>query len=284
MGTTRIEISIAARMRMKKTMSQNPNMLRTMIGIGLTLIFVLGYAVYSNTVESEYYGYNTSNEIEALTLNQDDSGTSEWYVSTNSPITWINVSVTGAPIDSILKVQADGVSWFHSPLLGENKDYPFNCEGDGDFSELVDTCAYSSSHELPVPDSGDVVIRGIVSSVLPIEGLGYLQADDINEAEDLASDLVYGESGVVTWRIGIYDSEGNTTSSQDVFITADVTVHDLVDVKEFEIDPIEESVYSLATLIGCFTMMLIVPLIIYFSAIYKAKKDESVRLDAPSLD
>ena len=42
-------------MRMKKTMSQNPNMLRTMIGIGLTLIFVLGYAVYSNTVESEYY-------------------------------------------------------------------------------------------------------------------------------------------------------------------------------------------------------------------------------------
>ena len=95
---------------------------------------------------------------------------------------------------------------------------------------------------------------------------------------------MYGESGVVTWRIGIYDSEGNTTSSQDVFITADVTVHDLVDVKEFEIDPIEESVYSLATLIGCFTMMLIVPLIIYFSAIYKAKKDESVRLDAPSLD
>ena len=80
-------------MRMKKTMSQNPNMLRTMIGIGLTLIFVLGYAVYSNTVESEYYGYNTSNEIESLTLNQDDSGTSEWYVSTNSPITWINVSV-----------------------------------------------------------------------------------------------------------------------------------------------------------------------------------------------
>ena len=31
-------------------MSQNPNMLRTMVGIGLTLIFVLGYAVYSNTL------------------------------------------------------------------------------------------------------------------------------------------------------------------------------------------------------------------------------------------
>ena len=269
---------------MRKTMSQNPNMLRTMIGIGLTLIFVLSYAVYSNTVESEYYGYSTSNVDESLILSQDDSDISEWYVSTNSPITWINVSVTGAPVDSVLRVQADGVSWYHSPLLGENKDYPFNCEGEGDFRDLVDTCSYSTTHELPVPDSGDVVIRGIVSSVLPIEGLGFLQANDLNEAEDLASDLIYGESGVVTWRIGIYDSEDNSTPSENVAITADITVHDLVDVKEFEIDPIEESVYSLATLIGCFTMMLIVPLIIYFSAIYKAKKDESVRLDAPSLD
>ena len=87
-------------------MSQNPNMLRTMIGIGLTLIFVLSYAVYSNTVESEYYGYSTSNVDESLILSQDDSDISEWYVSTNSPITWINVSVTGAPVDSVLRVQA----------------------------------------------------------------------------------------------------------------------------------------------------------------------------------
>ena len=269
---------------MRKTMSQNPNMLRTMIGIGLTLIFVLGYAVYSNTVESEYYGYSTSNEIQELALSQDDAGVSEWYVSTNSPITWINASVSGAPENSVLRIQADGVSWYHSPLLGENKDYPFNCEGDGDFSELVDTCAYSSTHEVNIDDMGNGVIRGIVSSVLPIEGLGYLQADDLDEAENLASDLIYGESSVITWRIGIYDSDGNSTSSENVAITVEVTIHDLVDVKEFEIDPIEESVYSLATLIGCFTLMLIVPLIIYFSAIYKAKKDENVRLEAPSLD
>ena len=265
-------------------MSQNPNMLRTMVGIGLILIFVLAYAVYSNTVVSEYYGYNTSNEIEALDLSQDDPEVSEWYVSTNSPITWINVSVLGAPTDSVLRVQADGASWYHSPLLGENKDYPFNCEGEGDFRDLVDTCEYSTTHQLDVEDTGEGVIRGIVSSVLPIEGLGYLQADDLGDAEDLASDLVYSESSVITWRIGIYDSEGNITSSENVAISANVTVHDLVGVEEFQIDAIEESVYSLATLIGCFSLMLIVPLIIYFSAIYKAKKDEGVRLDAPSLD
>ena len=58
-------------------MSQNPNMLRTMIGIGLTLIFVLGYAVYSNTVESEYYGYETTNTSESQVPNQDDDTVAE---------------------------------------------------------------------------------------------------------------------------------------------------------------------------------------------------------------
>ena len=112
---------------MRKTLSQNPNMLRTMIGIGLTLIFVLGYAVYSNTVESEYYGYETTNISESIELSQDDTDVAEWYVSTNMPITWINVSEFGAPEDSILRVQAEGTSWYHSPFLGENQDYPFNC-------------------------------------------------------------------------------------------------------------------------------------------------------------
>ena len=271
-------------MCMRKTMSQNPNMLRTMIGIGLTLIFVLGYAVYSNTVESEYYGYVTTNEMEALELNQDDPESSEWYVSTNIPMTWINVSAEGAPENSILRVQADGISWFHSPFLGENQDFPFNCEGDGDYSDLVETCDFSTTHEIEVIESGEVSLRGIVSSILPIEGLGYLQADDMEQALILADELINDEKSTITWRIGIYDENLEPISSNGISINVNITTHDLTSVSEFEIDPIEESVYSLATLIGCFSLMLILPLIIYFSAVYKAKKDESVRMDAPNLD
>ena len=269
---------------MRKTMSQNPNMLRTMIGIGLTLIFVLGYAVYSNTVESEYYGYVTTNEMEALELNQDDPESSEWYVSTNIPMTWINVSAEGAPENSILRVQADGISWFPSPFLGENQDFPFNCEGDGDYSDLVETCDFSTTHEIESIESGEVSLRGIVSSILPIEGLGYLQADDMEQALILADELINDEKSTITWRIGIYDENLEPISSNGISINVNITTHDLTSVSEFEIDPIEESVYSLATLIGCFSLMLILPLIIYFSAVYKAKKDESVRMDAPNLD
>ena len=264
-------------------MSQNPNMLRTMIGIGLTLIFVLGYAVYSNTVESEYYGYETTNTSESLELNRDDDGVAEWFLSTDMPITWVNVTVVGAPQDSILRVQADGTPWFHSPFLGDNQDFPFNCEGDGDYSDLVETCDYSTNHEIIVTQE-ESYLRGIVSSVLPVEGFGYLQADNLEEAYDTADDLISEEATVITWRMGVYDDEGIALESDGIEMRVSMVNHELVVVNEFKIDPIEESVYSLATLIGCFSLMLVLPLIIYFSAVYKARKDESKRLEAPPLD
>jgi len=53
---------------MKKSLAKNPNMLRTMIGTGLVLVLILSYAVYSNTLDSEYYGYKTTNESEIIDL------------------------------------------------------------------------------------------------------------------------------------------------------------------------------------------------------------------------
>ena len=183
------------------------------------------------------------------------------------PITWVNVTVIGAPQDSTLRVQADGTSWYHSPFLGNNQDYPFNCEGDGDYSDLVETCEYSTNHEIIITQE-ESTLRGIVSSVLPIEGLGYLQADDLEEAYDKANELISEEATIITWRIGLYDDEGNALESTGIEILVSMVNHELTDVNEFKIDPIEESVYSLATLIGCFSLMLVLPLIIYLSLIH----------------
>jgi hypothetical protein len=63
-----------------------------------------------------------------------------------------------------------------------------------------------------------------------------------------------------------------------------ITTHELVSVEEFTLDPIQESIYSFATLVGCFTLLLILPMIAYFSAVYKEKKDEEVRLKTPELE
>ena len=58
-------------------MSRNPNMLRTLIGLGLVLIIILGYAVHSNTVDSEYYMYETSNSEQNMELIQLEENSSE---------------------------------------------------------------------------------------------------------------------------------------------------------------------------------------------------------------
>ena len=51
-------------------MSRNPNMLRTLIGLGLVLIIILGYAVHSNSVDSEYYMYDHTNSEQKNVLIQ----------------------------------------------------------------------------------------------------------------------------------------------------------------------------------------------------------------------
>ena len=64
---------------MRKSLSRNPNMMRTMIGIGLVLILVLSYAVYSNTLDSEYYGYTTTNDEVELEMQETEEGSASWY-------------------------------------------------------------------------------------------------------------------------------------------------------------------------------------------------------------
>ena len=64
-------------------MSRNPNMLRTLIGLGLVLIIILGYAVHSNTVDSEYYMFETTNLEQNSELIQLEENSSEWYFVSN---------------------------------------------------------------------------------------------------------------------------------------------------------------------------------------------------------
>ena len=260
-------------------MSRNPNMLRTLIGLGLVLILILGYAVHSNTVDSEYYLFETSNSEESLEYIQLEENMSEWYVVTNSAITWINTTVDGAPQGSLLKLDASGVNWYHTPSLGQ-EDKDFNCkEFAPDYVGLIETCRMGAFHEINLDEQNDMI--GLVSLDLPIGGLGSIQADDLDEANQTAKKIVDDEANTITWKLTITDSDGNITSSQGIEITSTITTHELISVNEFKLDPIQESIYSLATLVGCFTLLLVLPMIAYVSALYKEKRDEEARVSTP---
>ena len=86
---------------MRKALAQNPNLLRTLIGMGLTLIFLLAYAVYGATIDTEVYLYESeSNESEVVLENVEKYYDSDenrtvwtWDADLNGTnLTWVNVS------------------------------------------------------------------------------------------------------------------------------------------------------------------------------------------------
>ena len=69
---------------MQKALAQNPNLLRTLLGLSFTLIFLLGYAVYGATISPSYYLYTTDTEstvietTDPVKLYDEDENVTNW--------------------------------------------------------------------------------------------------------------------------------------------------------------------------------------------------------------
>ena len=121
---------------MRAAMKQNPNMIRTLLGLSFSLIFLLGYAVYGATNDSGYYLYFSEHEEtnpELISVGQhpvlkDGKTVWVWEFDVNpSNLTWINVSVTDVYEGSMLKVtNVAGNFWSH-PELGNALESGVNC-------------------------------------------------------------------------------------------------------------------------------------------------------------
>ena len=95
--------------------------------------------------------------------------------------------------------------------------------------------------------------------------------------------LIAGQRDAVIWSVSVLDSDG-VMNSQGIALTVEIVTHELVSISEFKLDPIQESVYSFATLVGCFSLLLVIPLMVYYSAMYKAKRDERIRDETPEAE
>jgi len=248
-----------------------------MVGLGLVLILVLSYAVYSATVDSEYYRYETTNQGVEYQLELENSNESTWFVATSSAPTWINITVANAPNDAELFVISTSSTWYYSAMLGEQGDSVFNCK---EFDEISDSCEEGYEHSMAI-NSEEVVMRGRVSLELPIEGVGYERADDEIQAELGALELIAQESVTTTWIVEIR-VEGELVSPEGIEVGFSLTEHELVSISEFEIDPVQETLYGIATLVGCFFLLIAVPMMVYFAGVAKARLDEENRMDDPA--
>ena len=265
---------------MKKALAQNPNMLRTMIGLGLTLIVILSYAVYGATIDSSYYLYHTSNEeVQHDLQNQgltDDNTTQSWTFSTNRATTWLNVSMAGVEVGDSISISVSDGEWYHHEMLGSDEAERFSCRqtDDGGFEEY-NVCASAQTHTITADESGNITIRGIVSPDLPMGGLGSLYADSLLEAETASADLISTHNGTKVWTITLVS--GDEIHPSEYSPSVSTTSHELENVEPFEVDPVTEMLWSISALIGCFGMALFIPLVIYFAAQAKERREEKVR-------
>ena len=78
------------------------------------------------------------------------------------------------------------------------------------------------------------------------------------------------------WKIKIEDG-GEIASSEGVLVESEFSSHELLELEKFKLNPVQETVYSFSALVGCFFLVLVIPLMIFFSARYRENMNEKLR-------
>ncbi len=231
-------------------------------------------------MDSSYYLYNTTNEsVEHNATDQglsEDNTTQTWTFSTYKATTWLNVSIAGIETgDTVSITISDGV-WYHHEMLGSEDAERFSCRQNNEQNyEEYNVCTAASTHSLVAEGDGNITFRGIVHPELPMGGLGSLYADSMELAEEASNELISEHNRTLTWTMTLTSTD--TIHPDEYAPHVQSTSHDLESVEVFKVDPVEEMLWSISALIGCFSLALVVPLTIYFAARAKEMRENRVR-------
>ena len=157
---------------MKKALAQNPNLLRTLIGLSLTLIFMLSYAVYGATVSPSVYIYKTEPTVseynaseadeEVIRTYNEEENTTTWawqVIANDANLTWVNITATELSDGSVLRVTNVAKLYSHE-LLGTT--YSLENPLEEEFS-CADLCDYASTHERLSEEGGTLEFYALTS-------------------------------------------------------------------------------------------------------------------------
>ena len=254
---------------MRKALAQNPNLLRTLIGLGLTLILLLAYAVYGATINTEIYVYESNSNETVVSLDDaeryyspdDNTTTWTWDADLNGVnLTWVNLTVVSLSSGSIIAI-SNGEGLYSHPDLGNPDADEFSC---------TESCKKRIEHR--TNSTGETT--SIISLTNPdpaIRGKGSVYADSQKEASKKATKILNSTFEPTKVRITIIE-EGNRTVNPSVELTQ--VNESLYNVEMFEVDAATEFLWALAAVIGCFSMVLVPSFTVYFAARAKQKKTE----------
>ena len=260
---------------MKKALAQNPNLLRTLIGLSLTLIFMLSYAVYGATVSPSYYIYQTEatntefNEIELdkQVIDNETYWTTVLDVDAQN-LTWVNMSIDDLASGAIIKLSNTAKLYSHQFLGVE--DAKVTVDGDKVDFRCSEHCQHSDVIEVESEDSS-IELRSLTSTDPARRSNGTVYADNIGEAEQEAReeiDYLHGSPQLI-----IQIKEPGDKSVQPVILIHTVN-EEFSSIEVYSIDAATEFLWALAAVVGCFSMVLIPSFTVYFAARAKDKKRE----------
>ena len=260
---------------MQKALAQNPNLLRTLLGLSFTLIFLLGYAVYGATISPSYYLYTTETETtihnsnEPTKLYDEEDNITNWrwtFTADGVNLTWVNVSAGDLSRGSIMKLINSAGLYSHTKL-GDPDAEDFSCE---------DKCFYNSTHELISDDGGDEAIYSMTTTDPGRRNNGTVYAKSLGSAEDKAREIIEHSHSPSVIIVEVKE-KGNKSTSPDVIL---VTVNeDFSEIEVFSVDAGTEFLWAVAAVVGCFSMILIPSFTVYFAARAKERKNE-LKLEA----
>ena len=255
---------------MQKALAQNPNLLRTLLGLSFTLIFMLAYALYGATISPSYYLYTTDTEttvnenVEPVKLYDDDTNETNWrwtFTADGDNLTWVNVTAGGLSKNAVVKLTNSAGLYSHSKL-GDPDAEGFACE---------DSCYLNNTHEIISENGGD---DGIISMTTTDPGRrnnGTVYAKSLDEAESKARDIVEYFHTPAVIIVEIIEA-GNKSTAPSVSL---VTVNeDFAEISVFSVDAGTEFLWAVAAVVGCFSMILIPSFTVYFAARAKERKNE----------
>ena len=260
---------------MKKALAQNPNLLRTLIGLSLTLIVLLSYAVYGATISPSYYIYETEatdtvfDDVELTKVVQNNETTWIGTIAADGQnLTWINVTVDDLAAGAVVKLTNDGKLYSH-PFLGvpdaevevDGKTVDFRCS---------EHCIHEKSIEVEA-ESSSVRIQSLTSTDPAKRSNGTVYADTLSDAEESARDEISYKHEPSQIIIQIIEP-GNKSVQPSVNV---FTVNEAFSsIEVFEIDAATEFLWALAAVVGCFSMVLIPSFTVYFAARAKERRNE----------
>ena len=264
---------------MRKALAQNPNLLRTLLGLSFTLIFILGYAVYGATVSPSYYLYDSDTQynsqevtLENRIYNSNTNKTTWTWQTTldTSNLTWVNFTLEGQLDTPLVTISNAGGLFYHEDL-GNPKADDFSC------SEM---CQNKTAHDIEFMSGDEFKIHTLGTVDASKRNNGTVFAKSIDEAWIKANESLSREHGIPIFRVSVVE---NGNQSIEPVLIIDSENEQLNDVVVFSVDAATELVWAFAAVVGCFSILLVPSFMVYFISREKEKKVQA-KLDEAEED